>query len=59
MFISDELELQKITVTVGDCLMLKYREIEYDEEHEVVSVREHKHIPDWYLRNLKLKALGL
>jgi hypothetical protein len=57
MFTSDDLDLQRIDVTVGDCSMTKWREIHYDENHEVLSVKEHKDIPDWFIRDIKINSL--
>ncbi len=57
LFSSDTIQLEQIDVTVGDCKMKKFREIRREDGE--IEVLEHKCIPNWYLRELKLKALGL
>ena len=57
LFSSEGIQLEVINITVGDCKMKKFREIRiYNDQLEVL---EHKLIPNWYLRYLKLKALGI
>ena len=57
LFSSEGIQLEVINITVGDCKMKKFREIRiYNDQLEVL---EHKSIPHWYLRYLKLKALGI
>jgi hypothetical protein len=57
LFKSDTIQLEVIHITVGDCRMKKYREIR--TENEEIEVLEHKSIPTWYMRKLKIEALGL
>jgi hypothetical protein len=57
LFNSDTIRLEKLMITVGDCRMMKFREIRTVDDE--LDVRELKEIPTWYLRELKLKALGL
>ena len=57
LFSSEILQLELINITVGDCRMKKYREIR--TENGEIEVLEHKEMPTWYLRQLKIKALGL
>lgn len=57
LFSSDTIQLEVINISVGDCKMKKYREIRTEDGE--IEVKEHKSIPNWYLRDLKLKALGL
>lgn len=54
----DEITLQRIIVTVGDCKMMKYRQITKDSDLGFY-VKELKEPPQWYLRNRKLKQLGI
>lgn len=54
----DEITLQRIIVTVGDCKMMKYRQITKDGDLGFY-VKELKELPQWYLRNRKLKQLGI
>jgi len=57
LFSSEILQLEQINITVGDCRMKKYREIRTEKGE--IEVLEHKEMPTWYLRQLKIKALGL
>jgi hypothetical protein len=57
LFSSEGIQLEVININVGDCKMKKFREIRiYNDELEVL---EHKCLPNWYLRYLKLKTLGI
>ena len=57
LFKSEILQLEQINITVGDCRMKKYREIRTEKGE--IEVSELKDVPTWYLRQLKIKALGL
>lgn len=57
MFESKTIKLEKIDITVGNCQMTKYREV--NTVGGCLSVKEHKEVPVWYLRELKIKELGL
>lgn len=57
LFDSGTIRLEKLMITVGDCRMMKYREIRTVDDE--LDVKELKEIPTWYLRELKLKELGI
>lgn len=54
----DEVTLQRLIITVGDCKMTKYRQVTKDGDLGLY-VKEFKEAPSWYLRSLKLKKLGI
>ena len=57
LFSSDTVRLELLRITVGDCKMKKYREVRINGDD--FEVKELKCIPTWYMRQLKLEALGL
>ena len=57
LFSSDTVRLELLRITVGDCKMKKYREVRINGDD--FEVKELKCIPNWYMRQLKLEALGL
>ena len=50
--------LQRLFIRVGDCKMIKYREIRNLGKCGL-DVKEVKEPPVWYIRQLKLKRLGI
>lgn len=57
LYQDDHITLQRLIIRVGTCKMTKFRQItNIDGE---LDVREHKELPDWFLREKKLKQLGL
>jgi len=58
LYQDDQLTLQKLLIRVGDCRMIKYRQITNSPE-DGLDVREVKEPPLWYLRQIKLKQIGL
>jgi hypothetical protein len=62
LYKDDEYVLQKVFVKIGDCKMIKYREIRYikiGDDWGIEKVNEIKEPPVWYLRQLKLKKLEI
>lgn len=67
LFKSDEVQLEKIDISIGDCHMTKYRQISkiqtsgnvgsYFGLSGELEVKELKQFPDWYVRELKLQIL--
>lgn len=58
LYQDETLTLQKLTIMVGTCKMVKFREILNTEELGL-DVREVKEPPTWYLRWIKLNKLGI
>jgi hypothetical protein len=57
LYQDDEITLQRLIITVGTCKMTKFRQItNIDGE---LDVREVKELPHWFVRDKKLKQLGL
>lgn len=54
LFESKKLILQRIEITIGDCKTTYYREVIIGDD---LIVNDIKCIPDWYLRDEKIKAL--
>lgn len=57
LYQDDYITLQRLIIRVGTCKMIKFREIRNNDSE--LDVREHKELPDWFLRDKKLKQLGL
>lgn len=57
LYQDDEITLQRLIIRVGTCRMIKFREIRNTDGE--LDVREHKELPEWFLRDKKLKQLGL
>lgn len=55
IFKSKEVQLEKVDVTIGDCHMVKYREVSLIDGE--LEVKELKQFPDWYVRELKLQII--
>lgn len=58
LYQDDNLTLQKLIIRIGDCQMIKYRQVMNIEELGL-DVREVKELPLWYLRQMKLKQIGI
>jgi hypothetical protein len=59
IFTSQEVIIQRITTILGDCKMIKFREIIKDVEGKTLTVNDLSEPPMWYLRSKKLKELGI
>jgi hypothetical protein len=57
LYQDDEVTLQRIIIKIGTCKMHKFRQI--TNINGELDVRELKDIPAWFLRDKKLKNLGL
>lgn len=55
IFKSDNVQLERIHVKIGDCRMIKYREVSLIKGE--LEVKETKEFPEWYIRELKLQIL--
>lgn len=58
LYEDDEYILQRLFIRVGQCKMIKYREIRNLGKCGL-DVKEVKEPPVWYLRELQLKRLGI
>lgn len=58
LYKDEEVTLQRLIIKVGICQMTKFREIRIIDG-EIRIVREHKELPEWFVRDKKLKQLGL
>lgn len=58
LYKDEHITLQKLIISVGTCKMCKYREI-YVDEFGDLGVNEVKEPPLWFIRQRKLKKLGL
>lgn len=57
LYQDDEITLQRLIITVGTCKMTKFREV--IRIGLGFEVKEHKELPEWFIRDKKLKELGL
>lgn len=57
LYKDDEVTLQRLIIKVGICQMTKFREIR--NIGLGFEVKEHKELPEWFVRDKKLKQLGL
>jgi hypothetical protein len=55
LYNDDNLCLQEIYITVGNMTFTKWREIRTGNRE--LDVREYREVPEWYIRDLKLKDL--
>jgi hypothetical protein len=62
LFSDENVRLEEIKLIIGSCRATIFREVVYgkiDEElgTQDFTVKEHKSIPEWYIRQMKLEAL--
>jgi hypothetical protein len=59
IFTSERVIIQRITTILGDCKMIKFREIIKDVQGKTLEVNDLLEPPIWYLRSRKLGQLGI
>ena len=62
MYVDNNLRLEEIRISIGHCKTRVFREVRYGEINvcegtQEFQVIEHKDIPEWYIRHMKLEAL--
>lgn len=57
LYQDDDITLQRLIIKIGICKMTKFREIRNTDGE--LEVREHKELPEWFIRSKKLKQLGI
>lgn len=57
LYEDSEVTLQRLIITIGTCKMTKFRQISNIDGE--LDVRELKEMPEWFIRDKKLKQLGI